>query len=139
MTAHPCCACAQSLQERQYTRLQLGAKLDELWKQVRSTMQGYAEATEQQSVAFEALKQKDEKSSREVETQMKRLQKLQVAAGRRGGRGGTGDPIPNLMAPFLTSPLSPGLNHSHQEPTRGSSPGEPGAEPAHAGREGEGP
>ncbi|XP_065515822.1 dynein regulatory complex subunit 2 [Lathamus discolor] len=67
----------ESLQEKQYTRLQLGAKLDELWQQVRSALQDYAEATEQQRVAFEALKQKDEKSSREVEMQTKKLQKLQ--------------------------------------------------------------
>ncbi|XP_030366273.1 dynein regulatory complex subunit 2 isoform X1 [Strigops habroptila] len=67
----------ESLQEKQYTRLQLGGKLEELWKQVRRAVQGYAEATERQRVAFEALKQKDEKSSREVEAQTKKLQKLQ--------------------------------------------------------------
>ncbi|KAM8990404.1 dynein regulatory complex subunit 2 [Ara ararauna] len=74
----------ESLQEKQYTRLQLGAKLDELWKQVRRALQGYAEATERQRVVFEALKQKDEKSSREMEVQMKKLQKLQdsIAAVR---------------------------------------------------------
>ncbi|XP_033927392.1 dynein regulatory complex subunit 2 [Melopsittacus undulatus] len=67
----------ESLQEKQYTRLQLGAKLEELWKQVQCALQGYAEATERQRVAFEALKQKEERSSREVETQAKKLQKLQ--------------------------------------------------------------
>ncbi|XP_062486590.1 dynein regulatory complex subunit 2 [Pezoporus occidentalis] len=67
----------ESLQEKQYTHLQIGAKLEELWKQVQSTLQGYAEDTEQQRVAFEVLKQKDEKSSREVEMQTKKLQKLQ--------------------------------------------------------------
>uniref|UniRef100_A0A8B9F5G4 Dynein regulatory complex subunit 2 n=1 Tax=Amazona collaria TaxID=241587 RepID=A0A8B9F5G4_9PSIT len=68
----------ESLQEKQYSRLQLRAKLDKLWKQVRCALQGYAEATERQRVVFEALKQKDENSSREVETQTKKLQKLQV-------------------------------------------------------------
>uniref|UniRef100_A0A8B9FWI2 Dynein regulatory complex subunit 2 n=1 Tax=Amazona collaria TaxID=241587 RepID=A0A8B9FWI2_9PSIT len=74
----------ESLQEKQYSRLQLGAKLDELWRQVRCALQGYAEATERQRVVFEALKQKDENSSREVETQTKKLQKLQdsIAAVR---------------------------------------------------------
>ncbi|NWX74405.1 DRC2 protein, partial [Alca torda] len=38
--------------------------------------QSYAEATEHQ-VAFEALKQKVEKSSRDIETHVKKLQKLQ--------------------------------------------------------------
>ncbi|KAM4648636.1 dynein regulatory complex subunit 2-like [Amazona ochrocephala] len=74
----------ESLQEKQYSRLQLGAKLDKLWKQVRCALQAYAEATERQRVVFEALKQKDENSSREVETQTKKLQKLQdsIAAVR---------------------------------------------------------
>ncbi|KAM4648639.1 dynein regulatory complex subunit 2-like [Amazona ochrocephala] len=74
----------ESLQEKQYSRLQLGAKLDKLWKQVRCALQAYAEATERQRVVFEALKQKDENCSREVETQTKKLQKLQdsIAAVR---------------------------------------------------------
>ncbi|NWU73976.1 DRC2 protein, partial [Pterocles burchelli] len=48
-------------------------------------LRGYAGATEHQKIAFEVLKQKDEKSSREIEAQLKKLQKLQVAAGCRSG------------------------------------------------------
>jgi len=44
-------------------------------------MQSYAEATEHQKMAYEALKEKDKKSSREIETQAKKLRKLQVVAG----------------------------------------------------------
>ncbi|KAM6112283.1 LOW QUALITY PROTEIN: dynein regulatory complex subunit 2 [Phoenicopterus ruber ruber] len=77
----------KSLQEKQYSRLQLGGKAEALWEQFQRAMQSYAEATEHQKIAFEALKRKDEKSSREIETQAKKLQKLQVAAGHGGGRG----------------------------------------------------
>lgn len=126
--------CPQSLQEKQYSRLQLGGKVDMLWEQFQRAMQSYMEATEHQKIAFEALKQKDEKSSREIEMQAKKLQKLQVTAGRGGGRGSGDDPVP-----LLTFCLSPGFGHSHQGPDRGSPPGERGEEPARAGGEGKGP
>ncbi|KAM6330587.1 dynein regulatory complex subunit 2 isoform 1-T1 [Alca torda] len=66
----------KSLQEKQYSRTQLGGKVEVLWEQFQRTTQSYAEATEHQ-VAFEALKQKVEKSSRDIETHVKKLQKLQ--------------------------------------------------------------
>ncbi|XP_074421057.1 dynein regulatory complex subunit 2 isoform X1 [Larus michahellis] len=66
----------KSLQEQQYSRTQLGGKVEVLWEQFQRTTQSYAEATEHQ-VAFEALKQKVEKSSRDIETHVKKLQKLQ--------------------------------------------------------------
>ncbi|XP_046760921.1 dynein regulatory complex subunit 2 isoform X1 [Gallus gallus] len=69
----------KSLQEKQYTRLQLSGKLEGLWEQFHCAMQSYAEATERRKLSFEALKAKDEKSSREVEVQEKKLQKLQDA------------------------------------------------------------
>ncbi|CAM9944741.1 unnamed protein product, partial [Bubo scandiacus] len=62
-----------------------------------------------QKVAFEALKEKDEKSSREIEE-----------TGEKAAK-------------------APGLGHSHQGPDRGSPPGERGAEPARVGGEGKGP
>lgn len=59
--------------------------MEALWEQFHAAMQGYAEATEHQKTAFEGLKQKDEKSSREIEMQAKKLQKLQVVP--KGGWG----------------------------------------------------
>ncbi|XP_074906008.1 dynein regulatory complex subunit 2 isoform X1 [Buteo buteo] len=67
----------KSQQEKQYSRLQLGGKVEVLWEQFQRAMQSYTEATEHQKIAFEALKQKDKKSSREIEMQAKKLQKLQ--------------------------------------------------------------
>ncbi|XP_031464305.1 dynein regulatory complex subunit 2 [Phasianus colchicus] len=69
----------KSLQEKQYTRLQLSGKLEGLWEQFQHAMQCYAEATEHRKLSFEALKVKDEKSSQEIEVQEKKLQKLQDA------------------------------------------------------------
>ncbi|XP_035169200.1 dynein regulatory complex subunit 2 [Oxyura jamaicensis] len=68
---------SKGLQEKQYSRLQLGGKMEGLWEQFRTAMQSYAEATEHQKIAFEGLKQKDLKSSREIEMQAKKIQKLQ--------------------------------------------------------------
>ncbi|XP_055553165.1 dynein regulatory complex subunit 2 [Falco cherrug] len=67
----------KSLQEKQYSRVQLGGRLEVLWEQFQKAMQSYTEATKHQKIAFEALKQKDEKNSREIEMQAKKLQKLQ--------------------------------------------------------------
>uniref|UniRef100_A0A8C0BT73 Dynein regulatory complex subunit 2 n=1 Tax=Buteo japonicus TaxID=224669 RepID=A0A8C0BT73_9AVES len=67
----------KSQQEKQYSRLQLRGKVEVLWEQFQRAMQSYTEATEHQKIAFEALKQKDKKSSREIEMQAKKLQKLQ--------------------------------------------------------------
>uniref|UniRef100_H9H0Z1 Uncharacterized protein n=1 Tax=Meleagris gallopavo TaxID=9103 RepID=H9H0Z1_MELGA len=69
----------KSLQEKQYSRLQLSGKLEGLWEQFQHAVRCYAEATEHRKLSFEALKVKDEKSSREVEVQEKKLQKLQDA------------------------------------------------------------
>ncbi|XP_010147288.1 PREDICTED: coiled-coil domain-containing protein 65, partial [Eurypyga helias] len=77
---------SKSLQEKQYSRLQLGGKAEELWEQFQWAVQGYTEATEHQKMAFEALKQKDEKSSREIEMQAKKLQKLQDSVAATKGR-----------------------------------------------------
>ena len=49
----------QSLQEKQYTRLQLSGKLEGLWEQFHCAMQSYAEATERRKLSFEALKAKE--------------------------------------------------------------------------------
>lgn len=70
--------------------------MEGLWEQFRAAMQGYAEATEHQKTAFEGLKQKDEKSSREIEMQAKKLQKLQVVP--KGGWGPRSRDTPSCPA-----------------------------------------
>ncbi|KAM6106288.1 dynein regulatory complex subunit 2 [Pterocles gutturalis] len=76
----------KNLQEKQFSRLQLRGKLDGLWDQFQRAVQSYAQATEHQKIAFEVLKQKDEKSSREIEMQLKKLQKLQESVAATKGQ-----------------------------------------------------
>uniref|UniRef100_A0A8C3UMB5 Dynein regulatory complex subunit 2 n=1 Tax=Catharus ustulatus TaxID=91951 RepID=A0A8C3UMB5_CATUS len=58
-------------------RLQLGARLEALWDQIQKARRSYNQATERKKVEFEELKKKCEKSSREIDTQAEKLQKLQ--------------------------------------------------------------
>ncbi|XP_074785811.1 dynein regulatory complex subunit 2 [Athene noctua] len=76
----------KGLQEKQHSRLQLEGRAEVLWEQFQRAAQSYAEATKHQKVAFEALKEKDEKSSREIEKQAKKLQKLQDSVTATKGR-----------------------------------------------------
>ena len=41
-------------------------------------LKNYNETTEERKNAFENLKQRDEKSAKEIETQMRKLQRIQV-------------------------------------------------------------
>lgn len=74
--------CPQCWQEQQYSRLQLAARLEGLWEQIQKARRSYTEATEKKKVEFEELKKKCVKSSWEIDVQAKKLQKLQVLAGR---------------------------------------------------------
>ncbi|KAM9214613.1 LOW QUALITY PROTEIN: dynein regulatory complex subunit 2 [Leptosomus discolor] len=75
----------KSLQEKEQSRTRLGRRLEVLWEQFQRAMQSYGEATEHQKIAFEALKEKNKKSSREIKMQAKKLQKLQdLVAATKG-------------------------------------------------------
>ncbi|KAH0629153.1 hypothetical protein JD844_011008 [Phrynosoma platyrhinos] len=67
----------KNLEEKHYLRMQLEGKVEELWKRFQQALRNYTEATEDRKVAFEALKLRDEKSTKEIEMQMKKLQKMQ--------------------------------------------------------------
>lgn len=54
--------------------------MEDLWRRFQDALKNYTEATEDRKIAFETLKVKDEKSSKEIEMQMKKIQKLQVSA-----------------------------------------------------------
>ena len=58
--------------------MQLDQKLDNLWTQFREALQNYNMTTEERKVAFENLKVKDEKSAKEIESQMRKLQRISV-------------------------------------------------------------
>jgi hypothetical protein len=59
--------------------MQLETKVDDLWQQFRQALQSYNETTEERKTAFEQLKVKDEKSAKEIELQMRKLQRISVS------------------------------------------------------------
>ncbi|XP_004692852.1 PREDICTED: coiled-coil domain-containing protein 65 [Condylura cristata] len=69
----------KNLEEKHFLRLQLENIVEDLWRRFQEALKNYTDATEDRKVAFEALKVKDEKSSKEIEAQMKKIQKLQDA------------------------------------------------------------
>jgi len=72
----------KNLEEKHALRVQLENKVDDLWLQFREALQNYNMTTEERKTAFEALKVKDERSAKEIESQMRKLQRIsdQIAA-----------------------------------------------------------
>lgn len=54
-----------------------------MWRRFQDALKNYTDATEERKVAFETLKVKDEKSAKEIEVQMKKIQRLQVSAANQ--------------------------------------------------------
>ncbi|XP_008069081.1 coiled-coil domain-containing protein 65 isoform X1 [Carlito syrichta] len=69
----------KNLEEKHFLRLKLENIVEDLWRRFQDALKNYTEATEDRKMAFETLKVKDEKSSKEIEAQMKKIQKLQDA------------------------------------------------------------
>nr|XP_021490578.1 coiled-coil domain-containing protein 65 isoform X3 [Meriones unguiculatus] len=67
----------KNLEEKHFLRLKLENIVEDLWRKFQDALKNYTDATEDRKVAFETLKVKDEKSSKEIEMQMKKIQKLQ--------------------------------------------------------------
>lgn len=67
----------KNLEETHALRVQREGLLDELWDEFQKETQKYKDSTEDRKMRFEALKKKDEGSSRLIAKQMKRLKKLQ--------------------------------------------------------------
>ncbi|XP_003405474.2 dynein regulatory complex subunit 2 [Loxodonta africana] len=76
----------KNLEEKHFLRLQLENIVEDLWRRFQEALKNYTDATEDRKIAFEALKVKDEKSSKEIEAQMKKIQKLQDAIGVLKGK-----------------------------------------------------
>ncbi|XP_050399667.1 dynein regulatory complex subunit 2 [Patella vulgata] len=72
----------KNLEEKHALRVQLETKVDDLWQQFRTALQNYNETTEERKTAFEGLKKRDENSAKEIEQQMRKLQRIsdQIAA-----------------------------------------------------------
>ncbi|EAW58021.1 coiled-coil domain containing 65, isoform CRA_b [Homo sapiens] len=68
-----------NLEEKHFLRLHLENRVEDLWRKFQDVLKNYTDATEDRKAAFETLQVKDEKSSKEIEVQMKKIQKLQDA------------------------------------------------------------
>ena len=53
--------------------------VEDLWDQFQQALKNYQETTEERKKAFEDLKAKDEKSANEIESQMRKLQRITVS------------------------------------------------------------
>ena len=60
-------------------RVQLEATVEKLWDEFHDALKNYQETTEERKKAFEELKTKDEKSAKEIEMQMRKLQRISVS------------------------------------------------------------
>ncbi|XP_001504180.1 dynein regulatory complex subunit 2 [Equus quagga] len=67
----------KNIEEKHFLRLQLENIVEDLWRRFQDALKNYTDATEDRKIAFETLKVKDEKSSKEIEAQMKKIQRLQ--------------------------------------------------------------
>ncbi|ELV10884.1 dynein regulatory complex subunit 2 [Tupaia chinensis] len=76
----------KNLEEKHFLRLQLENIVEDLWRRFQDALKNYTDATEDRKIAFETLKVKDEKSSKEIEAQMKKIQKLQDAISISKGK-----------------------------------------------------
>ncbi|KAK2173222.1 hypothetical protein NP493_892g03010 [Ridgeia piscesae] len=66
----------KNLEEKHALRVQLETAVEDLWAQFQSALRNYQETTEERKKAFEELKAKDEKSAKEIEMQMRKLQRI---------------------------------------------------------------
>jgi len=67
----------KNLEEKHALRIQLEGTVEELWRQFQGALTQYTSSTEERKRQFEELKQKDQKNAKDIETQMKKLMKLQ--------------------------------------------------------------
>ncbi|KAH9525692.1 Dynein regulatory complex subunit 2 [Bulinus truncatus] len=74
----------KNLEEKHALRVQLETKVEDLWMQFKQALQNYNDTNEERKATFENLKIKDEKSAREIDLQMRKLQRIsdQIAAFR---------------------------------------------------------
>ncbi|KAM6981394.1 dynein regulatory complex subunit 2 [Aplochiton taeniatus] len=67
----------RNIEEKHALRIQLEGTVEGLWRQFQLSLRNYNEATEDRHIAFEALRTRDQRSAQEIDTQMRRLQKMQ--------------------------------------------------------------
>eukprot|EP01136_Pigoraptor_vietnamica_P024255 Opistho-1_new@77130 len=67
----------KNLEEKHALRIQLEGTVEDLWRQFQNALNNYNANTEERKHAFETLKEKDMRSAKTIEQQMKRLQRIQ--------------------------------------------------------------
>jgi len=68
----------KNLEDKHALRVQLEAVVEDLWQQFTMALRNYQETTEERRKAFEELKSKDERSAKEIDKQMRKLQRITV-------------------------------------------------------------
>jgi hypothetical protein len=66
----------KNLEDKHALRIQLEAVVEDLWGQFTTALRNYQDATEERKKAFEELKAKDERSAKEIDMQMRKLQRI---------------------------------------------------------------
>ncbi|XP_075241451.1 dynein regulatory complex subunit 2-like [Convolutriloba macropyga] len=64
-------------EEKHALRIALEQVVDDYWRQFQAALNNYKETTEQRKKQFEELKAKDEANSRDIESQMKKIHRIQ--------------------------------------------------------------
>ncbi|XP_029450495.1 dynein regulatory complex subunit 2 [Rhinatrema bivittatum] len=67
----------KNLEDKHALRIQLEGLVEDLWKQFQQALKNYTDSTEDRKIAFEGLRLRDERSAREIDMQMKKLQRFQ--------------------------------------------------------------
>ncbi|BFZ04319.1 hypothetical protein BsWGS_07358 [Bradybaena similaris] len=68
----------KTVEDKQALRFVLGSKIEELWQQFRQMLQTYSEDSELQMSTYEVLKNKDDKRSREVDINVRKIRRLET-------------------------------------------------------------
>ncbi|XP_022096316.1 coiled-coil domain-containing protein 65-like [Acanthaster planci] len=76
----------KNLEEKHALRIQLEGQVEDLWKQFQQALKSYNETTEERKAHFETLKVKDEKSAKEIEMQMRKLQRISDTIAQLKGK-----------------------------------------------------
>ncbi|KAJ7999153.1 hypothetical protein DPEC_G00212440 [Dallia pectoralis] len=67
----------RSIEEKHALRIQHDGMVENLWSQLQQAQSNYKEATEDSLIAFQLLRSRDLLSSKEIDTQMRKIQKMQ--------------------------------------------------------------
>lgn len=76
----------RNLEEKHALKVQLEMAVEDYWGQFQAALRNYQETTKEREKAFRELKDKDEKSAREIEMQMRKLQRITDQIGILKGK-----------------------------------------------------